>query len=699
MTAAIALAASAAVLPAPALAGPAAPTAPYTAITLTGPASGNHMFNGSKVLDATTATVTATPWGAEGLVLGATPTAGDPVSVEMVAPPSTPWQTGTTYQVQRSANGAYAGMDVSVSSRGCNQTSGSLTVLQVTRNAGALTAFAASYSYQCDNDQPVTGQVRWNSTVGYNAVALNTSGIDFGSQEVNVPGTPQQVVLTSLGSEATTLGSAGIVGPHSSAFSVTADTCSGATLAYGATCAVTIKPLTALKGQQTAQLSIPNSTTGGSLVVSLALYGTDAWAGNKGTYTTLNPNRILDTRSGLGAAGKVGPGGILHLQVGGRGGVPATGVSAVTLNVTVTEPTSSGFLTLFPTGVARPTASSLNFLPGWTGANSVTVKVSADGGVDIYNHAGLTHIIADVQGYYTDSDQTYSMGGFFHPIAPRRLIDTREGAGGKLPSNYYLRTGLNFNAANPHIRAYVVNVTATQPEGPGFLTAWNGHESDLQPTSTLNYQRAETVPNLAVVPVAPCWGCGSAENWPVIGVYTMATTHVIVDIVGFFDDGTYSGDGLRFDPVTPTRIVDSREGQGVPGALNAQTTTKVTAPAGVLDTKGGQTYSLALNVTAVDPTADTFLTVWPSEIPGLEKPWVSNLNPHPGKVTPNAVVTGIGPSNGFNVFNHAGRLHLVVDVVGRYYFHAPSGSALRSPGASVPAPDAGPVAIGYKAAA
>ncbi|MGY0230718.1 hypothetical protein [Longispora urticae] len=597
--------------------------------------------------------------------------------------------------MKRSAEGAYAGMDISSGSRGCNQTSGSIKVLEVTRAAGVIASFAADFSYQCDNSTPVTGQVRWKSTVGYNGLEVGLTSIELGTQEVNVPGAPHQVVVTSLGSGSTKLGTVAVTGQHPAAFPVTADTCSGATLANAETCTVTITPLTALRGPQKAQLSLPNVTTGGTLTFDFSLYGNDPWAGNKGTYTTLNPNRILDTRYGNGApASRVGPGGILHLQVGGRGGVPSSGVSAVTLNVTVTDPTESGFLTLFPKGVARPTASSLNFMPGWTGANSVTVKVGTDGGVDIYNHSGQTHIIADVQGYYADSDQVYSMGGLFHPITPTRLIDTR--AGGKLPSNYYLRTGLNFGTANPHIRAYVVNVTSTESIGQGFLTAWNGRESDFQSTSTLNFQRNETVPNLAVVPTADCWGCGPAEGWPVIGVYTQTTTHVIVDIVGFFDDGYYSGDGLRFDAITPTRIVDTRDGLGAPGALGQATTTKVTAPGRVLDTAGGTTYSLALNVTAVNPSIPTVLTLWANGIAGQNKPGVSNLNPQPGKVTPNAAVTAIGPSNAFNVYNHGGNVHLVVDVVGRYYFHVPSGNALAR-GATAPTTGVQPFTVGFKA--
>ncbi|MGH9154144.1 MAG: hypothetical protein ACRD03_17570 [Acidimicrobiales bacterium] len=69
----------------------------------------------------------------------------------------------------------------------------------------------------------------------------------------------------------------------------------------------------------------------------------------RGRYTPLTPARILDTRTGTGGiAGPVGPGSTVDMQVTGRGGVPSTGVTAVAVNVTVTQPTGHGHLTVFP---------------------------------------------------------------------------------------------------------------------------------------------------------------------------------------------------------------------------------------------------------------------------------------------------------------------------------------------------------------
>ena len=99
----------------------------------------------------------------------------------------------------------------------------------------------------------------------------------------------------------------------------------------------------------------------------------------------------------------------LSLQVGGQGGVPASGVSAVVLNVTVTQPTASGYVTVWGDGTTRPTASNLNFAAGATVSSLVVTPVGATGKVDVYNgSAGSVQLIADVSGYYLAEPATVS---------------------------------------------------------------------------------------------------------------------------------------------------------------------------------------------------------------------------------------------------------------------------------------------------
>ncbi len=118
-------------------------------------------------------------------------------------------------------------------------------------------------------------------------------------------------------------------------------------------------------------------------------------------FQATGPTRLLDTRNGTGGhTGAVGPGGIVTLTVAGVQGIPATGVTAVVLNVTVTGPTASSWLTVYPDGQPLPGVSNLNFGPGQTLANLVIVPV-INGKIDFRNANGSTQILADVAGYFT----------------------------------------------------------------------------------------------------------------------------------------------------------------------------------------------------------------------------------------------------------------------------------------------------------
>ena len=145
------------------------------------------------------------------------------------------------------------------------------------------------------------------------------------------------------------------------------------------------------------------------VVAGSLLMGATGWVGaattspDRSLFVPLSPVRILDTRIGLGTAASstapLGPGGAINLQVAGAGGVPV-GATAVVMNVTYTQATAAGFLTVWPAGQPRPNVSNLNTQPGGTQPNLVTVKLGSGGQVSIFNFAGTTHVIADVAGYY-----------------------------------------------------------------------------------------------------------------------------------------------------------------------------------------------------------------------------------------------------------------------------------------------------------
>jgi glucose/arabinose dehydrogenase len=122
-------------------------------------------------------------------------------------------------------------------------------------------------------------------------------------------------------------------------------------------------------------------------------------------FHTVSPCRVFDTRESAGPWGgpRLAAGADRTFVVGGRCGVPAT-ARAVSVNVTVTEPTDFGFLTLFPPGGIVPLASTINFRPGQTRANNAAVTLGAAG--DLVVRAGMAsggvHVILDVNGYFDD---------------------------------------------------------------------------------------------------------------------------------------------------------------------------------------------------------------------------------------------------------------------------------------------------------
>jgi hypothetical protein len=377
------------------------------------------------------------------------------------------------------------------------------------------------------------------------------------------------------------------------------------------------------------------------------------------SFHAMVPARIMDTRSGTGTtASPLGAGEIRALQVAGQADIPADAV-AVALNVTVTEPTAATYLTVWPAGAAQPTASNVNVVAGQTVANMVTVGLGAGGQVDLYNFNGDAEVVVDVTGWY-------AVG--FQPVVPVRVVDTRGGLGGPTFQAAESRDiDLSKAGVPAGASAVVANVTATNAAAATYVTAWPS--GGAMPTaSNLNVVPGQTVPNMVTV------GLGANGH---ISLFNFAgTTDLVVDVAGWYTSG--------FHAVTPARIADTRNGQcGVRLGPGETRQVAVTGQAGVpADTAG----AVALNVTIVNPTANTYLTVWPS---GTPQPTASNLNALVGTV-PNMVTSGIGADGRVSVYNFAGTADVIIDVAG--WFDGSGGVGLAdscvSTGAPAPAPNA-----------
>jgi len=124
----------------------------------------------------------------------------------------------------------------------------------------------------------------------------------------------------------------------------------------------------------------------------------------------ITPTRVLDTRSGdrVGSLDVAGASDPYRLKLTGSNGVPTSGVTAVSLNVTAVETQTNdygGFLSVYPcasVSSTKPDVSNMNFGSGQTIANAVTVPVSTDGHICLYVY-GTAHVLVDVNGFYTSA--------------------------------------------------------------------------------------------------------------------------------------------------------------------------------------------------------------------------------------------------------------------------------------------------------
>ncbi|WP_370411585.1 hypothetical protein [Streptomyces fradiae] len=269
-------------------------------------------------------------------------------------------------------------------------------------------------------------------------------------------------------------------------------------------------------------VDLRNSVSTVDLVADVAGYYT-AEAGQGSALTPIAPTRFLDTRNGTGAAkARVGAGGTVKLKVAGVHGVPATGVTAVVMNVTAVAPTNSGFVTVFPDGSPLPAVSNINYTAGRTLPNLVVVPV-LNGTVDLRNSAGTVDLLADVTGYFS------ATGAPFVSTEPTRLLDTRAGLGARAgavgPGEVVsIRVGGVHGVPAEGVKAVVLNVTVTGATSDSYLRA-HPHGQPLPVVSNLNFTKGETISNLVVVPVV---------DGRVSFVNHSGSTQVIADLNGYY---------------------------------------------------------------------------------------------------------------------------------------------------------------------
>ncbi len=206
----------------------------------------------------------------------------------------------------------------------------------------------------------------------------------------------------------------------------------------------------------------------------------------------------------------------------------------------------------------------------------------------------------------------------FEPVAPFRLVDSRDGKG---TTRLRARQVTEIEVSAADVTAVSANFVVVNPDGFGFLTAYNC-TAERPEVSTLTYRPGDVVANQAVVPLKSGTMC----------LYSLVSTDVVIDVNGYFHVDADSA----FNPVTPKRLLDSRADGERRLRANEE---RVLTVAGAGKAAPAGTTSVSLNVTVDQPVSAGFLRVYPcGSSAGSE---ISNVNYAAHDSRPNSVVVPV----------------------------------------------------------
>ncbi|MFE4264288.1 PKD domain-containing protein [Streptomyces sp. NPDC056883] len=352
-------------------------------------------------------------------------------------------------------------------------------------------------------------------------------------------------------------------------------------------------------------------------------------------YAAGEPRRLLDTR--ITKAPVLGgvPTTVDLSHVYAPGVYPLRSMSAVVVNVTVTDATEDTHLTIWPDSQPRPATSNVNVVKGGTSSNTVTVPVGSYGHIRAQLNSGKASLIVDYVGLYQPNS-----GQRFSPLAPTRVLDTRTSGGALGGGKTRTVKVAGVNGIPADATAVALNLTGTGAKEQAHVIAYPD-PAKRPATSNLNLEPGKDKSNQAIVPVGP--------NGTITLFTNTGSTHLILDAVGYYGKDAKA----LFTPVVPKRLADTRTtGKVAPGA----TTTVSGLPANAL--------GAVLNITATDTTAPGFLTAYAS---GGTLPAASSLNAVPGRTVPNHVTTPVGPGGKVSIFNsYGGPNHVITDLLGYF---------------------------------
>lgn len=345
------------------------------------------------------------------------------------------------------------------------------------------------------------------------------------------------------------------------------------------------------------------------------------------------------------------------VKVAGVAGLPSSGIGAVTMMVTIADPSGSGQLQMRADDADTTTLMMIyNSGVGGNTSNTGLLAVADDGTIQVRTETAQSKVVIDITGYYTSTKNGVSAGGFV-AMSPSRVLDSRGGIGaaqGQIPAGSQRTiqaTGSNGIPAGA--AAVAVNIIVINREAKaGYVRPTPTGET--RSTGVLNYNSVE--------------GQSTAMNAQVAlnadGKFSIDTAEgggkidLVVDIQGYF---LKSNPGGGFTPLNG-RLIDTRNGGSI--ASGASFTVQVGGVQGAPTVEGGLSAA-AVTFTAVnDSGADSYAKMWAD---GAAEPESSAISSDRTSKMTNTVVAPVGANGKIRIKNMGtAAMNYLVDLQGAY---------------------------------
>jgi hypothetical protein len=249
--------------------------------------------------------------------------------------------------------------------------------------------------------------------------------------------------------------------------------------------------------------------------------------------------------------------------------------------------------------------------------------------------------------------------GTYVPMSPTRLLDTRSGNGlsgpfkTNTPRPFQVggRGGVPANAV-----AVTGNLTVTNQSGPGWVFLGPSDVSIVL-SSTVNFPYGDSRGNAVTVALSPT-GTLSAT------LASASQTDLVFDVTGYFLPG---GSGATYVPLSPTRLLDSREGTGLSGPFmtNTPRTFQVSGRGGV----PANAVAVTGNLTVTGQSGPGWVFLGPDPVTTTTS---STVNFPYGDSRGNAVTVALSSTGTLSAtLASASQAHLVFDVTGYFVVLGP----------------------------